>query len=87
MKIPRRIIYPFLLVIAFIVGEMIFVVDDNDIIEHITENIDAPPPSPYVQISALDEHFRDAADSIDWDWTLLAAICYTESKFDSNAVL
>lgn len=86
MKIPRRIIYPFLLVIAFIVGEMIFVVDDNDIIEHITENIDAPPPSPYVQISALDEHFRDAADSIDWDWTLLAAICYTESKFDSNAV-
>jgi DNA segregation ATPase FtsK/SpoIIIE-like protein len=32
MKIPRRVLYPLLLVIAFIVGEMIFVVEDNGII-------------------------------------------------------
>lgn len=86
-KIPRRIIYPMLLLAAFFVGEMIFVVDDNDIIQHIAVNVDTPPPpSPYVHISGIDEHFRDAADSIDWDWTLIAAICYTESKFDSTAV-
>lgn len=86
-KIPRRIIYPLLLIAAFIVGETIFVVEDNNIIENIQEKLDrTPPPSPYVKISGIDEHFRDAADSIDWDWTLIAAICYTESKFDSTAV-
>lgn len=74
--------------IAFFAGEMIFVVEDNNIIEHISESVEAPapPPSPYVKISGLDEHFRDAADSIDWDWKLIAAICYTESRFDSTAV-
>lgn len=86
-KIPKRILYPLLLVIAFFVGEMIFVVEDNEIIEHLSEKIETPPPpSPYVKISELDNHFREAADSIDWDWKLIAAICYTESKFDSTAV-
>lgn len=76
-----------MLIAAFIVGETIFVVEDNNIIENIQEKMDkTPPPSPYVQISGIDKHFRDAADSIDWDWTLIAAICYTESKFDSTAV-
>ena len=84
-KIPKRILYPLLLVIAFFVGEMIFVVEDNNIIENLSEKIETPP-SPYVKISGLDHHFREAADSIDWDWKLIAAICYTESKFDSTAV-
>jgi membrane-bound lytic murein transglycosylase F len=75
-----------LLVIAFFVGEMIFFVEDNDIIKTIETQIETPPPSPYVTISTLDDHFREAADSIDWDWKLIAAICYTESKFDSTAV-
>ena len=83
---PKRILYPLLLVIAFFVGEMIFVVEDNNIIKNISEKIETPPPSPYVKISTLDDHFREAADSIDWDWKLIAAICYTESKFDSTAV-
>ncbi len=83
---PKRILYPLLLVIAFFVGEMIFFVEDNDIVKNIGAKIETPPPSPYVNISVLDDHFREAADSIDWDWKLLAAICYTESKFDSTAV-
>ena len=83
---PKRILDPLLLVIAFFVGEMIFVVEDNNIIKNISEKIETPPPSPYVKISTLDDHFREAADSIDWDWKLIAAICYTESKFDSTAV-
>lgn len=42
--------------------------------------------SPYVELSPYDEHFRAAADSTGYDWTLIAAIAYTESEFDSTAV-
>lgn len=42
--------------------------------------------SPYVTISHYDGFFREAADSIELDWLLIAAIAYTESRFDSTAV-
>ena len=42
--------------------------------------------SPYVRISHYDKHFREAADTIGYDWTLIAAIAYTESRFDSTVV-
>ena len=42
--------------------------------------------SPYVKLSHYDEHFREAADTLGYDWTLIAAIAYTESRFDSTAV-
>jgi membrane-bound lytic murein transglycosylase MltF len=42
--------------------------------------------SPYVTLSHYDGHFRKAADSIGLDWMLIAAIAYTESRFDSTAV-
>ena len=42
--------------------------------------------SPYAALSPYDHHFREAADSIGCDWTLLAAIAFTESRFDSTAV-
>ena len=50
----------------------------------------APPVkrqiSPYVEISPFDHHFRAASDSLfGWDWKLLAAIAFTESRFDSTA--
>lgn len=86
MKIPRRIIYPMLLLALFVVGEIIFIIGNSKIMEGLNMEHEALQPSPYVQISDIDEHFRDAADSIGWDWTLIAAICYTESKFDSTAV-
>lgn len=41
--------------------------------------------SPYIRISDFDLHFREAADSLGWDWKLLAAIGFTESRFDSMA--
>lgn len=57
----------------------------------------APPPtepsvqeyvylSPYTKLSDYDHHFREAADTLDYDWTLIAAIAFTESRFDSTAV-
>ena len=43
--------------------------------------------SQYVTISPYDTHFRAVADSmLDCDWKLLAAIAFTESRFDSTAV-
>ena len=42
--------------------------------------------SPYAELSPYDQHFREAADSTGYDWTLLAAIAFTESRFDSTAV-
>ena len=42
--------------------------------------------SPYAELSPYDDYFREAADSIGYDWTLLAAIAFTESHFDSTAV-
>lgn len=42
--------------------------------------------SQYAELSPYDHHFREAADSIGYDWTLLAAIAFTESRFDSTAV-
>ncbi len=51
----------------------------------------APSPqytylSPYVELSHYDKHFREAADTLGYDWTLIAAIAYTESRFDSTVV-
>lgn len=40
----------------------------------------------YVQLSDYDEHFRNAGEIIGYDWTLIAAIAFTESRFDSMAV-
>lgn len=42
--------------------------------------------SPYASLSPYDEYFREAADSTGYDWTLIAAIAFTESRFDSTAV-
>ena len=38
------------------------------------------------KISHYDHLFKQYADTIDWDWRLLAALAYTESNFDPNAV-
>lgn len=42
--------------------------------------------SPYIELSHYDHHFREAADSTGYDWTLIAAIAFTESRFDSTAI-
>lgn len=37
-------------------------------------------------ISPYDHIFKQYADSIDWDWRILASIAYNESQFDSSLV-
>ena len=41
---------------------------------------------PVFQISDYDSIFRVYADTIGWDWKMLAAVAYVESKFDTSAV-
>lgn len=43
-------------------------------------------PSPVFRISSYDSIFRIYADTIGWDWKMLAAVAYVESKFDTAAV-
>lgn len=37
-------------------------------------------------ISSYDNLFKKYAGNIDWDWRLMAAMCYSESKFDNSVV-
>lgn len=41
---------------------------------------------PIFRVSAYDSIFRAYADTIGWDWKILAAVAYVESKFDTSAV-
>ena len=41
---------------------------------------------PVFRISPYDSLFRTYADTIGWDWKMLAAVAYVESKFDTAAV-
>ena len=41
---------------------------------------------PIFRVSAYDSIFRVYADTIGWDWKMLAAVAYVESKFDTSAV-
>lgn len=56
-----------------------------------SESCDAPKRpeyihlSPYTELSHYDKYFREAADTLGYDWTLIAAIAFTESRFDSTA--
>jgi membrane-bound lytic murein transglycosylase F len=44
------------------------------------------PIEPVFRISPYDSLFREYADTLGWDWKLLAAVAYVESKFDTSAV-
>lgn len=44
------------------------------------------PSEPAFRISPYDSLFRVYADTLGWDWKMLAAVAYVESKFDTAAV-
>ena len=55
------------------------------IIHYDTVIISKPAAPPY-SISQYDPIFKHFGDSIGWDWKWLAAIAYTESHFNADAV-
>ena len=56
--------------------------------EHAEESeaLSAEDSVPLFRISSYDSIFRAYADTIGWDWKMLAAVAYVESKFDTSAV-
>lgn len=84
----KRLCYSVSLFIVFIIvitgGDRLFIVPEPPT-ETISENITKRTVSPYINISPFDIHFREAADSLGWDWKFLAAIGFIESRFDSTA--
>ena len=86
----RKYVYTFLLpLLAAILIAGAMVLGSTNIIH---SDADATAKEPYtyipeyVYLSNYDNHFRNAADIIGYDWTLIAAIAYTESRFDSTAI-
>ena len=86
----RKYIYPPLLFALFAV----LIAYGDKLFGHISRKVETPavPKVVYtyipkhVHLSDYDRHFRDAANIIEYDWTLIAAIAFTESHFDSTAV-
>lgn len=56
--------------------------------EHISgaDTLVVEVADPVFRISAYDSIFRAYADTVGWDWKMLAAVAYVESKFDTSAV-
>jgi membrane-bound lytic murein transglycosylase F len=82
-----KYIYPLALVLAFV----IFIAEGDVIFRGKVKAVYVPAPkityiNPHVEISPYDQKFREAADTLGWDWKFLAAIAFTESRFDSTAV-
>lgn len=51
-----------------------------------TDAVVADSVVPVFCVSPYDSLFRAYADTIGWDWKMLAAVAYVESKFDTAAV-
>ena len=71
-----------LLLVAALVLALLFVrrpVETENLPEEVAQTED------YIYLSPYDSLFRECADSL-YDWKLLAAIAYVESKFDTTSV-
>lgn len=51
-----------------------------------TDSVVAVVAGPVFRISPYDSLFKAYADTVGWDWKMLAAVAYVESKFDTAAV-
>lgn len=51
-----------------------------------TRTVNVPPPTPSGAISPYDSLLKVNAAKLGWDWRLLAALVYTESKFNCNVI-
>lgn len=85
----KRLCYSISLLIIFVIivtkGDKIFIIPEPPPKTVAIENKPKNKVSPYINISPFDIHFREAADSLGWDWKFLAAIGFIESRFDSTA--
>lgn len=86
MRKREKIVY----IIAIAIVTAIFVVSippeiTVDYLEQ-SDSLKVEEDLPVFSISPYDSLFRVYADTIGWDWKMLAAVAYVESKFDTAAV-
>ncbi len=58
-----------------------YISTENQVISYLKE----PGNKMGVRISPYDKIFQSESEKLGWDWRLLAALCYTESKFNPEA--
>ncbi len=84
-----KFVYPIAILIAFVIivteGDIIFRGKVKEVY-YTPAEVKITYLSPHVELSPYDKHFREAADSLGWDWKFIAAIGFTESRFDSVAM-
>lgn len=85
-KIKYLPVIPAILLLFLIASGIILGLKDIPQKKVVEEEIIYTYLSPYATISPFDAHFRKAAEVLNYDWTLIAAIAYTESRFDSTAI-
>ena len=90
MRKREKVVY--IIVIALVTAIFTLSTPPEVSLEHVEEEVPADtlvveePPKPVFYISSYDSIFRACADTIGWDWKMLAAVAYVESRFDSSAV-
>jgi membrane-bound lytic murein transglycosylase F len=72
------------IVVAVLLVGTPFVVPQRDV--DAADTLEAESAEPVFCISPYDSLFRVYADTVGWDWKMLAAVAYVESKFDTAAV-
>ena len=77
----------YIIAIALITAILSVSIPPQPLVEHEPETDTLSVEiAPSFRISPYDSLFRVYADTIGWDWKMLAAVAYVESKFDTAAV-
>lgn len=74
------------IIVALIISFVVSIIPPTHMPVTPKETAEAPDTTlPTFSLSSYDSLFQAYADTIGWDWKLLAAVAYVESKFDTAA--
>lgn len=78
----------YIIAIALVTAVFTVSIPPKSSVERVAEadTLSVDVVGPVFRISPYDSLFRTYADTIGWDWKMLAAVAYVESKFDTAAV-
>ena len=78
----------YIIAIALVTAVFTVSIPPKSSVERVAEadTLSVDGVGPVFRISPYDSLFRTYADTIGWDWKMLAAVAYVESKFDTAAV-
>ena len=78
----------YIIAIAIVTAIFVVSIPPEITVEYLeqSDSLKVEEDLPVFSISPYDSLFRLYADTIGWDWKMLAAVAYVESKFDTAAV-